>query len=112
MIKDRPQRLGLISPREPLYFVTFCTRDRCPLSSLARAQTALENYAHRGLTEFNIAVGRYVLMPDHVHLFVRGDTNFSLSRWVAGLKRAIAIALDIRGKFWQPTFFDHVFAQR
>jgi len=47
-------------------------------------------------------------MPDHVHLFVRGDANFSLSKWVAGLKRAIASALEVRGKFWQPTFFDHI----
>ena len=108
MIKERPKRLGLIYSREPVYFVTFCTRDRRPLPSLAHAQTALETYARRGLNEFNIAIGRYVVMPDHIHLFVRGDANFSLSNWVAGLKRAIAIAPKIRGKFWQPTFFDHI----
>jgi REP element-mobilizing transposase RayT len=99
MIKDRPKRLGLIYSAEPLYFVTFCTRDRRPLSSLAQAQTALENYARRGLTEFNVVVGRYVVMPDCVHIFVRGGPNFSLSNWAAGLKRAIAIALEIRGRF-------------
>jgi putative transposase len=108
VINNRPKRLGLIYSAEPLYFVTFCTRDRRPLSSLTQAQIALENYARKGLNEFNIAVGRYVVTPDHIHLFVRGGPNFSLSNWVAGLKRAIAIALEIRGKIWQPTFFDHI----
>jgi putative transposase len=105
VIKDRPRRLDLIYSSEPLYFVTFCTRDRRHLPSLEQAQNALEEYARRGLREFNVAVGRYVIMPDHVHLFVRGDAEFVLSRWIAGLKRAISLALEIKGEFWQLTFF-------
>ena len=31
-------------------------------------------------------------MPDHVHLFVRGDSNFILSSWIRGLKRSISVA--------------------
>ncbi len=46
-------------------------------------------------------------MPDHVHLFVCGDDNFVLSRWVGGLKRAISVALGAR-QLWQPGFFDHI----
>ena len=59
--------------------------------------------------EHNISLGCYVLMPDHLHLFVKGDANFMLSRWVGGLKRAIAVELGCRpGELWQPGFFDHV----
>jgi putative transposase len=108
MIKDRPRRLDRVYPSEPLYFVTFCTRNRRPFPSFEQTQSALEVYAKRGLREFNVAVGHYVIMPDHIHLFVRGDTNFVLSRWIAGLKRAISDALKISGVFWQPTFFDHI----
>ncbi len=108
MIKDRPRRLGLIYLSEPLYFVTFSTRNRRAIPSLERAQAALEEYSNRGLRDFAVGVGRYVIMPDHVHLFVRGDAEFLLSRWIAGLKRAISSALEIRGEFWQPTFFDHI----
>jgi len=60
------------------------------------------------MREFNTAVGRYVIMPDHVHIFVCGSGEFVLSRWVAGLKRAIAVALQATGRFWQPSFFDHL----
>jgi hypothetical protein len=52
-------------------------------------------------------VGRYVIMPDHVHLFVRGDRSFTLSSWIGGLKRAMCVALKWP-RLWQPGFFDHV----
>lgn len=46
------------------------------------------SYATRA-QQFNIAVGRYVIMPDHLHLFVRGGPEFVLSDWIKGLKRSI-----------------------
>ena len=47
-------------------------------------------------------------MPDHVHLFVRGDDSFVLSRWVGGLKLAMSVAVAKQQRLWQPGFFDHV----
>ena len=108
MIKRRPQRIDPVYLRDPVYFVTFCTRDRRRIPDLEKAQAALEAYAQRGINEFGAALGRYVIMPDHIHLFVSGDLEFVLSKWVAGLKRAISKALSVRGEFWQPTFFDHI----
>jgi putative transposase len=87
VIKNRPKRLDFIFSSEPVYFVTFCTRDRRPIGDLKKAQVGLEAYAERGLNEFGIALGRYVVMPDHIHLFVCGGADFVLSRWVAGLKQ-------------------------
>jgi len=52
----------------------------------ARANRAFIDYAKRGL-DHNVAVGRYVLMPDHIHFFVAGDHEFDLGMWVRGLKR-------------------------
>ena len=72
MIKDRPHRLDLIYLSQPLYFVTVATCDRKTIPSLHRAQLALERYGRCAIAKFNVALGRYVMMPDHVHLFVRG----------------------------------------
>lgn len=49
-------------------------------------------------------------MPDHLHLFVRGDQDFVLATWVKGLKRAISEELAAKPKatFWQAGFFDHL----
>jgi putative transposase len=118
MIKDRPNRLDLIYINQPLYFVTFTTRDRRAIPSLDDAQLALQRYARCGIDKFNVALGRYVIMPDHVHLFVRGDRNFSLSAWIGGLKRAVSVAVSEEPqatrlplqerRLWQPGFFDHI----
>ena len=107
MIRDRPHRLDLIYFDAPLFFVTFCTRNRRRIRSLDRAKSVLEDYARRAIAKFNVAVGRYVIMPDHIHLFVRGDERFQLSPWVGGLKRAISAALATQ-QLWQPGFFDHI----
>ena len=50
--------------------MTFGTRDRKAVPSLDDDQLALQRYARCGIDKFNVALGRYVIMPDHVHLFV------------------------------------------
>jgi REP element-mobilizing transposase RayT len=112
MIKDRPHRLDLIYINPPLYFVTFATHDRKRIPSLDVAQAGLEQYAHRGIENFNVGLGRYVIMPDHIHLFVRGGRGVTLSSWIGGLKRAMSVALlketqatrlpPQRTAFWSP----------
>jgi len=104
MIKHRPLRLDLIYINQPLYFVTFATRDRRSIPSMDRAQLTFQQYAHCANGRFNVAVGRYVIMADHVHLFVRGDRSFTLSSWIGGLKRAMCVALKLP-RLWQHGLF-------
>jgi putative transposase len=112
MIKGRPPRLHQVfqSYDPPLYFVTICTLRRRKIDNLKIAQSGLEQYGTHALEKFNIAIGRYVLMPDHLHFFVRGGPDLVLGKWVKGLKRAISAALNANQYqvVWQPGFFDHV----
>jgi REP element-mobilizing transposase RayT len=80
------------------------------IPSLEAAQKALLLYGTRATKEFNVALGRYVIMPDHLHLFVRGDQCLVLASWVKGLKRAMlkVLPIECRRSFWQPGFFDHL----
>jgi putative transposase len=50
------------------------------------------------------------MMPDHLHLFIRGGADFNLAQWVNGLKRTMSVALGATKKrpLWQPGFFDHI----
>lgn len=111
MIKGRPPRLSQIfqTYTPPLYFVTLCTLRRQAFHSLAAVHESFTGYAKRAQS-FNVAVGRYVIMPDHLHLFVRGDQEFGLAEWVKGLKRAISDFCRSEATVvnWQPGFFDHV----
>jgi putative transposase len=131
MSHNQPLRLDRIFQRydPPLFFVTFCTARRRKILANTRAHTAFIDYAKRGL-DHNVAVGRYVVMPDHIHLFVAGGDDFNLGTWVRGLKRVVAAAVtggrpgqdsaaetaaattfSPVGKsqpFWQRGFFDHL----
>jgi putative transposase len=94
-----------------LYFVTFCTHERQRFLAKDEVHTAFVLFAKRAKDTFNVAVGRYVIMPDHVHLFVRGDDNFRLGSWVGALKQALAKAGMLsraKGQVWAEGFFDHL----
>ena len=99
MIKHRkaPPRLNEVYYDAPLYFVTFVAMWRRQILANNCARDALLAYATRGHVERGIATGRYVVMPDHVHLFVRGSAGLELGKWVGGLKRAITVALRQAG---------------
>jgi REP element-mobilizing transposase RayT len=96
--KGTPPRLPILFQREydPLYFVTFNTLLRRPLLANESVHKAFRTYAERGLA-FNVATGRYVLMPDHVHVFVRIGRDMKLSRWESGLKQCLGKALKLLG---------------
>jgi putative transposase len=105
----RPPRLDWVFQQydPPLYFVTFNTHNRRKLLANSRVQNALVNFVHEGQTR-GIGVGRYVIMPDHVHLFVRGSLDFSLRQWVRLLKRVLSQIIPAPPPHWQQGFFDHL----
>ena len=107
----RPPRLGRIIATGPLYFVTFCTHERLRFLAKDEVHNAFVLFAKRAEQTFHVAVGRYVIMPDHVHLFVRGDYNFRLGPWIGSLKQALAKAATLsraKGQIWEEGFFDHI----
>ena len=85
MIKGRPPRLEQIFQTydPPLYFVTICTIHRQKIGDLEAAHHAFEAYVRRARDEFGVGVGRYLIMPDHMHLFVRGgdDLTYPMGEW-------------------------------
>ena len=107
----RPPRLPRIFATGPLYFVTFCTRERQQFLAKDEVHTAFVLFGKRAKDNFNVAVGRYVIMPDHVHLFVRGDCNFKLGPWIGALKQALAKAAMLsraKAQIWEEGFFDNI----
>ncbi len=62
--------------------------------------------------EQGIACGEFVIMPDHIHLFLRIDLHqHQLGRTVGFIKKSLSKSLRESGvdqPHWQPNFFDHV----
>src|SRR5437868_1297100 len=108
--KERLRRLDRIFSPSPIYFVTACTFNRRRvLATRAIHQTFLD-FAAAG-EGHGAYVGAYVIMPDHVHLFVALEQDKNLSAWMKSLKNSfskILRRLEITRPHWQKGFFDHV----
>jgi REP-associated tyrosine transposase len=96
--------------------VTACTEGRRSLLANERVCEAFREFCSIGLRR-GFFVGRFVLMPDHLHLFVvvPPDLPHALSEWMKALKRSLATVLRAQGAafpFWQRGFFDHVMRSR
>ena len=96
----------------PFYFVTFCTHQRRPVLASTALLDAFLQFARIAHVEHDIQVGRYVIMPDHIHLFVAlPQTGPPLDRWIGQLKRFLGKPLLNAGlprPHWQQGFFDHL----
>ena len=109
----KPKRLRAIfqSYDRPLYFVTFCTHNRQKILADPSVHEAFVRFARSG-EKRGIAFGRYVIMPDHVHVFLRLESHSNrLGTTIRTLKAALSGALRGLGfvqAHWQPGFFDHV----
>ncbi len=106
----RPPRLYQVFASSPLYFVTCCTWNRRPLLANDGVHQAFCLAASK-IGKAGNAVGRYVIMPDHVHVFLRVGVEGKLGVAVKCIKDSITKALHtggVAGPIWQSGFFDHV----
>jgi REP element-mobilizing transposase RayT len=112
----RPPRLGhLFDNARPFYFVTFNTYKR---QSLLAGDEIHETFCafSTNAQAYDIAVGRYVIMPDHVHLFVAFPRqSIALPTWVQSLRNVIGkklLQVGVQKPHWQEGFFDHLLRSR
>ena len=108
-VPNRSPRLQRVFERydPPLYFVTFNTHRRRRLLANKPVLERFIAFGNAGLA-CGIAIGRYVIMRDHIHLFVRGSLDFILVQWVRMLKRNLSGAIHEAAPHWQFGFFDHL----
>ena len=82
----RPPRLGrLFDNVRPFYFVTFNTYKRQNLLARPEIHETFCIFCSKA-QEHGVAVGRYVIMPDHVHLLVEVDPQYGIHRLVRQIK--------------------------
>ncbi len=106
----RLNRLDEIYDGYSIYFITACTHKRQALLDNELIHTAFRGFCEKA-RERNVFVGRYVLMPDHVHFFVTLPDNYDLSTWMKSFKNSLSKTLRESGHeapHWQKTFFDHL----
>jgi putative transposase len=106
-----PKRLPWLYTDFPIHFLTTCTSQRRQILADAAMHEAFVKFAMNA-PDNGVWVGRYVLMPDHLHLFAGfGPTSMSLPKWVKALKNSMSKALRDGGlapPHWEKGYFDHV----
>ena len=88
-----------------IIFITVCTKNRAPLLANERAHRSLSSLWKNSV---HWLVGRYVLMPDHLHLFAQRARNGTapLKQWIGWWKRTCSFELQLGYGMWQPDFWD------
>ncbi|MGZ0655861.1 transposase [Coraliomargarita sp. W4R72] len=107
--RQRPVHLPSVESgnRGVIQFVTVCTQGRARVLDNDAAHTLLRDVWSDGSV---YQVGRYILMPDHIHLFCAPNCypTEPLSRWVGYWKSRAASHWPERLsiKLWQTDFWD------
>ena len=102
----------------PIYYTTTCVRNRKSVLARDEAAQILVEEWRAARCRHGWAVGRYVIMPDHVHFFCRAELgakslSYFVGNWKSWTSRAINALSRPRSApaattLWQREFFDHI----
>jgi len=107
------RRLHRVWIEDPIYFVTTCTFRRRKVLVPGTVATVLLEEWRAARKRHGWAVGRYVIMPDHVHFFCSAEIEAKplprfMQAWKQWTSKRMASELHVPDTIWQPEFFDHI----
>jgi REP element-mobilizing transposase RayT len=115
MTRHHLRRLDHVFPRDAIFFITVCVQDRrLLLATPAAAHVLLDEWKAAG-QRHGWLIGRYVIMPDHVHFFCcrmarenSRDLSVFMQRWKEWTSKGLIKSIGAYSPVWQKEFFDHV----
>jgi REP-associated tyrosine transposase len=109
------RRLHQVWIPHAVYFITVCTKERKSILTSTETADILRREWESAKDRHGWLVGRYVIMPDHVHFFCAENAEgapHSLSQWMNKWKEWTAKGMGLTqahsGPVWQRGFFDHL----
>jgi putative transposase len=107
------RRLERVWIEWPIYFITTCTSRRRSVLASTEVAEILTNEWRNAHDRHGWAIGRYVIMPDHVHFFCSAELDAKalpifMQRWKEWTSKRMARPLNLCRTAWQEEFFDHV----
>jgi REP element-mobilizing transposase RayT len=97
----------------PIFFITTCTFRRRAILASNEAAGILVDEWRNAHDRHGWAIGRYVIMPEHVHFFCSAELGAKalptfMRAWKQWTSKRAARELNLSGTVWQEEFFDHV----
>jgi len=109
--KPRLRRLERYTIESPTFFITLCTHERRRILANASVHQTFILFGGQAKAH-GVLLGRYVLMPDHIHCFAGFESAIAtVSNAIRFLKNSLSKTLKQLGNsppYWQRGFFDHV----
>jgi putative transposase len=107
------RRLGRVWIDRPLYFITTCTFKRRAILTSREIANILVGEWRDAHERHGWAIGRYVIMPDHVHFVCAAEFDATplprfMQAWKQWTSKRIARQTKLSRHVWQEDFFDHV----
>ena len=107
------KRLDRIWIDNPIFFVTACTDERRNILANSQAATILVEEWTTVKERHDWHIGRYVIMPNHVHFFCSPgneaqDFSIFMKFWKEWTSKKMKKECNIEGPIWQREFFDHL----
>jgi len=107
------RRLGCVWIDSPIYFITTCTFKRRPILTSREVANILLDEWRDARERHGWAIGRYVIMPDHVHFFCSAELGAKplpkfIQAWKQWTSKRLARQRKVSGHLWQEEYFDHV----
>ena len=113
---ERLRRLDSVWIDPPVYLLTICTEGRRPRLASPRFAEIIIDELEGAETRHGWLAGRFVIMPDHMHVFVASGPEASdLSKFVNAFKQWTTKRLVAAGEtapIWQRNFHDHLLRAR
>ena len=96
------------------YFITLCSDQRHPAFADSETAASVIDVLRQKSIENKFSVDAYTIMPDHVHILIRGlEPGSDALNFIFLLKQQTT--LDYRKKrhreLWQKKFYDHILRQ-
>jgi REP element-mobilizing transposase RayT len=112
-MRKRLRRLERVWIDRPIYFVTTCTLKRRSILASKEVANILADEWQGARDRHGWAVGRYVVMPNHVHFFCSADLDGKplpafMQAWKQWTSKRMNRELSLAGNVWQEEFFGHV----
>jgi REP element-mobilizing transposase RayT len=114
MHHKRLRRLKCISIAEPIFFITTCIASRRPLLNCEAAFGIIKEELMQADSRHGWSIGRFVVMPDHLHVLcapsreASRDLSVFVGKMTEWSSKRLARELGAVQPVWQETFFDHL----
>jgi REP element-mobilizing transposase RayT len=107
------RRLDRVWIQNPFFFITICTNRRRKILANAKAAEILLEEWKSAKGRHDWYIGRYVIMPDHVHFFYSPgneakDISIFMKCWKEWSSKKLKSTCNVVGHVWQKEFFDHL----